>query len=121
MDLADTQRALARQGAAFVRHEQSIQFAQESFAELTHSVNALVQHLGSAEAVCDWGCGSNPEPYDSNLKCRGFVLQCWLVFSQRESIFHGPRKNQLCLWATTGPSVGVGTGWSGYQLRDPFP
>lgn len=101
MDPADTQRALSGQGAAISRHEQSIQIAHDSISQLAHSVNELVQQLkhvpcsepasnsrvGGAAGFSDsYTC--DPEPYDGDLsKCRGFVLQCQLVFSQRAHLF----------------------------------
>lgn len=48
MDPAGTQRVLCSQGAAISRHEQLIQIAQDSIAELAQVVNTLLaQRLSS--------------------------------------------------------------------------
>lgn len=102
MDPADTQRALSIQDAGIGRHKQSFQFTHEILATLACLLDALVQHLdpissrgaagnsdgGGAAATPDaYAC--DPEPDDADLsKCRGFVLQSRLVFSQRARLFH---------------------------------
>lgn len=98
MDPADIQRALSGQGIAIGSHEQSLKYTHEQVASLAHSVNTLVQRLDSAIGSGAIGGSQtnagpelyacDPEPYDGDLnKCRGFLLQCRLVFSQRARLF----------------------------------
>lgn len=102
MDPAGTQRSLADQEAAISRHEQSIQIAHQSLAALARSVDTLVQRLNQAPSLgaagdqetsvpaSSYAC--DPDPYDGDLgKCRGFILQCRLVFSQRAHLFPSDR------------------------------
>lgn len=86
------------EGAAIGNHEQALNFTREQIASLALSVNTLVQRLDSAMSSVAVGgtqatSGANsyacdPEPYEGNLnKCRGFILQCRQVFSQRARLF----------------------------------
>lgn len=99
MDPADSQRSLTN---TIRQHEESIQIAHQNVAALARSVGALVQqmsHLASSGATAGSGEGGaaapsgsshacDPEPFDGDLsKCRGFLLQCRLVFAQRPHLF----------------------------------
>ena len=90
MDPADTHQGFSSRDAAIARHEQSIRIAHDNIALLARSVDTLVQHLGQSGSSGAPGssCVRDPDPFDGNLdKCRGFVFQCGLVFSQCARLF----------------------------------
>lgn len=97
------------QGALLGRDEEMIRVLNDNttknsqnISDLAHQISPLlsvqVSTLAAATIPCD-GSGAasaavrefhacNPEPFDRNLgKCRGFLLQCCLVFEQRPQSF----------------------------------
>lgn len=97
MDLTDAQQALTNQGTLLGQHEQVIQMVLHNVATISQSMYELTQNMacfnslhspsGAAAPPGDW-YACNSEPFDGNLgQCRGFLLQCRVVFSQRLHLF----------------------------------
>lgn len=102
MDPVKTQHGLSSQSRSGLlgQHEQLICTVSENSARIMQHFDALSQQdtflstkvatLVSASATCDGVAASHtsdPEPFDGNLaKCRGFLLQCYLVFQQLSSL-----------------------------------
>lgn len=88
MDLADAQQALTNQGTLLGQHEQVIQMVLcTSLRRTWHASTASIFPLENRGPPGDsYACDS--EPFDGNLgQCRGFLLQCRVIFSQRLHLF----------------------------------
>lgn len=129
MDPADSQRLLSAQNAALSRHEQSIQIAHQNVTSLAQSVESLVRQMSSlsasgdatasasatATAAAGGSYACDPEPFDGDLnRCRGFLLQCRLVFAQRSAQFHS---DQAKIYYIIGLLRGRALAWAQASSR----
>lgn len=105
MDPAHPNQALSANGAAIGQFHKDIWEIRQELSALRQAIEGLTQlpvsHDGApqtkASSVADYAvavaptCDSyacDPEPFDGNLdRCRGFLLQCRLVFSQQSRLF----------------------------------
>ena len=93
MDSADKiEQVLAGQSSQLGIHEQMIRSMYECNQNLTHQVSELSRNISSLAAAVTVPVPdsrvTDPEPFGGELeKCRGFLLQCSLVFKQRPRAF----------------------------------
>ena len=99
MDSADRiEQALSGQGSQIGVHEQLIKALYECNQNLTYQVSELSHQISSLAAASSPRVApaapvpdsriTDPEPFGGELdKCRGFLLQCSLVFKQRPQAF----------------------------------
>lgn len=96
-------QALTSQGAVLNQHEQSVRVLMESSHVLTTQVSELTRQVSALAATVKTSLDlesrpttttprethvSDPEPFSGDLDlCRGFLLQCRLIFAQRPISF----------------------------------
>lgn len=102
MDPADMQQALNSQGVLLGSHDQLIKALHQDRAEMAKAITELTRQVSClTSSVPQSGASASgssppvreahvcdPEPFHGDLdKCRGFLLQCRLVFEQRSLSF----------------------------------